>query len=818
MRQAAVWVMSLLPATLMAQDFTPDMFPGQSPDRTELEVSATVQVGDFGTARNTRSYVTAISSSNEQVVKVFNEYGYTAVLFTGVGTADVTYTETIFTEGDAGSINLDGPATNHIIHYTVGKGVPTTYWAYQDETITSFRLVWEGNDWGAVSSPEPKLIVKEMATDNYGRPYMKDMQIAPYQMNLESSNPEVATVSMRGVTPVGYGKATITATWTGSELWEAASFSYEVSVVVPKETVHVDFFQTEVTGFIGDQMAAPLNLQMLTIDRWESEHPEVASVDETTGRVTFNAKGTTRIFAYVNETDEHYDAQGFYTVHVRKHDAELSFSEPVAYGEPNVPFTAPTLINPHNVAIDKWYSSAPDVAEVNEATGEVTVKAVGDATIYCESNENDTYERAIASYLLHSAAIGLQVMGIEVTSLNCDDVLGDGSKKVTFDKETRTLTLNDWTVDAAGIGNINVREHVIWNQGKETLVINPLGECAITNAHGCVVSMMGALVFLSSSKDGKLTLTANETTQSIAVQADHVKVHECDVTAIGSVVGMKVGGLTVSKQSHLYTEAAGTGGYAGIVCGHEFLIAGEGIQILTPGVHYDKAKKGFYDDEANTIASKVVEIGKVPVVVSEVEETVIEFSVTDPDDNDAVVFSTSGNDTYNPETGQIEISTSLTDEQVATALETLIPGSSAWVSMLPGSLVFDVPAGKGEIQVNCLTLPGYTLNIMIDGQGAISITQASLGWATIAYDVAAPTHVVIYLHASSAEGRALAADRAPSTANAYIQALKITPSGAPSAVETIRTFAPADGKYLYNGRLYIVRNGQLFNASGIQVK
>lgn len=807
----------LLPQAVVAQNFTPDMFPGQSADRTEFEVSATVKVGDYGKCPNTNSYVTAISSSDESVVRVYSENHYSAVLVVGVGAADVTYTETMFSAGDNGVINLDGPSTTHTIHYTVQEGVPTAYWEYQGEPVTTHRVVWQGQDLGAVSSPEPRVIVKDLATDKSGYPYMQEKWIGIMQLSFESSNPEVATVSMRGVTPVGYGKATITCTWPGTELWEPVSISYEVSVEEPKQNVYVNFYQTEVTGFVGESMSALPNVQMLTIDRWQSENPQVASVDEQTGDVQFLSKGTTRIFAYVDETDEHYAATGYYTVNVKKRTPELSFSETIAYGELGVPFTAPTLLNPSNVPIDKWYSSDTKVAEVNETTGEVTVKAVGDAYIFCEFTGNDTYEGATASYLLRVATIGLQVMGIEVTGLNADDILGDGSKKVTFDKQSRTLTLNDWVVDASSIGDPTVRTHVIWNHSKEPLTINPTGECVISNVAECIVSMSGALIFKSNSKEGKLTLTANETTQSIAIQAGAVKIHECDVTAIGAIAGMKVGELTVSKQSHIYAEASGTNAYTGIVCEGEFLIADEGIQILTPGVHYDLSKKAFFDDEANTVASKVIEIGKVPVTVPGNEDTTIAFSLTDPDDNEAVVFSTSANDTYNEETGQLEISTSLTDEQVATALETLIPGSSAWLGLLPGSLVFDIPAGKGEILIECLTLPGYTLNIMIGDQGAVSITQESFGWAKVSYNVDAPTHVVIYLHASSSSARSgRKASSAP--ANAYIGSIKIVPVNTTTSVAGVKAEKPANGKYLQNGQLYIVRDGRVFSVAGVEME
>lgn len=1190
--------MVILPQSAKADDFTPDMFPGQSPDRTAFEVWATVKVGAFGKCPNTKSYVTAISSTDQSVVRTYNENGYSAVLIVGVGTADVTYTETGFSEGENGVINLDGPSTNHIIHYTVEQAVPTAQWVQGDEPITKARLIWYPDGSHNFYAPDPDIRVMDVGMNAYNQPYMRESRIGFQQIEYSSSNTDVATVSPRGVTPVSYGKTTITATWPGTVNWKGVSISYELTVEEPKQSVYINFYQTEITGFAGEQMTAPMNVQMLTIDRWLSEKPEVASVDEKTGTVKFHTVGTTRIYAQIDETDEHYAAQGYYTVTVKKRTPELSFSEQIAYGEPNVPFTAPTLINPSNVPIDKWYSSNPNVAEVNEATGEVTIKDVGDASIFCEFTGNDIYEGTTASYIIHSATIGLQVMGIEVTSLNADDVLGDGSKKVTFDKASRKLNLNGWVLDASGIGDPNIRTHVIWNHSKEPLTINPTGECAIRNADACVVSMSGALVFMSDSKDGTLTLTANETTQSIAVQAGAVKVHDCDVTAIGSVVGMKIGELTVSGKSHIYAEATGANAYAGLKCS-KLQIANEDLHILTPGVHFDQSKQEFFDDEGNTVRSKVVEIGEAPemqkvtisfaqttitgtvgdvlvaptpvitpddlgltidhwtaenpkvaavdektgqvtllaggtskifatidetethfsaqgyytvsvakldpklsfaqtevsgevgvpftpptlvnpydvaigkwyssdkkvaevnettgevtfkapgdvtiycevfetesysaatasylvhvsslglmvrgiyvttqnyddvlgdgqkkvtfdqktrtlnlnewvfdasvmsaefrkdvivdeagpeltinlagdcsitnaqrcvvaekgtvvflsetktgtlaltandgddaraiqalavkfhecdvtatgvvvamkltqeltvtssahvyaeatgekgfaiqcsefvkgdenvgiltpgvlydesvhqffsdeakkvqamvveigkvlVTVPDDKETSIEFNVTDASDHSAVVFSTSANDSYNEETGQLEISTSLTDEQVAAALETLIPGSSAWVSMLPGSLTFDIPAGKGSILVNCMTLPGYTLNMMIEGQGTVSITQASLGWAKVTYDVAEPTHVVIYLHASSSSAPAR---RAPEMAGAYISAVKIIPENAPNAIDVVKSAKSlGNGKYLQNGRLYIVRDGRVYNVQGIEVK
>lgn len=242
-------------------------------------------------------------------------------------------------------------------------------------------------------------------------------------------------------------------------------------------------------------------------------------------------------------------------------------------------------------------------------------------------------------------------------------------------------------------------------------------------------------------------------------------------------------------------------------------------QLFISGVHYYEPYLAFFDDEENKVRSKIVEIGKVPVTAPDDEVTVIQFNVTDPEDNETVVFSASANDNFNEETGQLEISTTLTDQQVVEALESFIPGSSAWIDLLPGSVVFDIPAGKGEILVNCMTFPGFSLNVMIDGQGAVSITQAEPGWAKVSYDVAVSTHVVVYLHASSSSAPKAAPKKSQASPSAYIKAIKIVPESCLTAVEAIRADKPvSDGKYLKNGRLYIVRDGRIFDVTGIEVK
>jgi len=812
---ALLSAIAILPQGVLAQDFTPNLFPGQSPHRTELEVSATVNVGDFGQATNIKSWVQNLTSTNQSVVQTYNQNGYTAVLIVGVGEADVTYTETLFngddTGGGAEGGGADGGAggttggitTNHTIHYTVIKGAPSAQYTMNREPVTSARLFWEGTDPYAYTFTPPSLeiVIKEVYLEQNTFPKFRDKYIYETQCEIVSTNPAVATAGPRGVSPVSFGKTTIRATWPGNENWTDATAEYELSVEAPKQTIYVAFAQREITGFVGDNMTAPQNLQMQSIDRWYSENPGVASVDATTGTVTFVSKGTTRIFAQVDETDEHYAAQGYYTVNVKKRAPELSFSETELNAELGVPFTPPTLNNPHSLKIEKWYGNNPDVAEVNESTGEVTLKAEGTVSITCETFGDDTYEAGTASYLLYVTTIGIKVMGVSVNSLNCDDILGDGQKQATYDKSSNTLTLNGLNIQAQTL-SYDIQKAVILNESPYTLQINLIGVNSIMNAVECIVSEKAPVVIMSGDKANSLALTATTS----AIRTNSLKVYDSHLYASANAVAIKLSDwLSVYKGGYVLAETA-SNTLSAITCKklERGMDDSGGIEILTAGVVF-KDGMGFFTGEHEKDPAMTIEIGKVPTTPPTDEETTIEFNVTDPDDNDAVVFSTSANDTYNEETGQLEISTSLTDEQVAEALETLIPGSSAWIGLLPGSLVFDIPAGKGEIHVNCLTLPGYTLNIMIEGQGAVSITQAEPGWAKVSYDVTMPTHVVIYLHASTSASAPFAAmaRRAPSDANAYISAVKITPENAATAIEVTTVAADnseATGWYDLNGR------------------
>ncbi len=820
---AALMALVLMPQTMLADEceFTPNLFPGQAADRTAKEVSAKAVVGEFGMYdMHIHSQVNNLTSSDQMIVKTVNENGYDGVFFVGVGQADVTYTENWFTSAEGGADGgvaggEDGSGvcpSNHTIHYTVEQGTPQAYYAFNNEPITEFRT-----PYNAFNAPYLQIIVKEVRTVD-GYPKMMDLYINEMQCTITSSNEAVATIGRGGhVQLTGeLGETVITAYWPGTALWKEATASYKLKVENPKQSVLISFSETEFTDTIGHTMYPPTPLIVPSeakITRWVSSDPEVASVDSKTGVVTMLKAGKTNISAWVDEDDTYYAAQAVYHLTVVKKKVDMSFTPDVLAAELGVPVPElPKLNNPSNLPINKWYSQNHDVAEISEDGKTLTLKSAGEVLISCETYDTEEFSAGVVSFRLVVTTSGLTVKGVYVTSLNADDILGDG--KVNFEKETKTLHLHEVIIDAQG-SSYEVSEGVIRYEGEGALTIMIHGSSAIVHSAKSIVAENNGILLRAANKRDTLTLLAGD----IAINAQAFKIHEGSLYAETNQVAIKLTSeLSVSKGGHLIAD--GETGIA-IECADLILADGEaGIEILTPDVRYEP-KKGFLTKD-NQPAHRV-EIGKKPIVVPDDEETVIEFAVKDPDGNESVVFSHSVNDTYNEETGQLEISTALTDEQVAEALESVVPGSSAWVSFLPGSLTFDIPAGTGEILIECLTLPGYTLNVKLEGEAAISITQADkFGWAKVKYDVAAPTHVVIYLHAavSSPAPAHIAAhvrDEDPS-AGAYIKAIKITPSKAATGIEEIIPTVEGTQKIMLNGQLFIIRDGKAFNATGAQVK
>ena len=128
-----------------------------------------------------------------------------------------------------------------------------------------------------------------------------------------SSDETVAKVSAAGkVTIVGIGETTIKAAFAGDDLYNAASASYVLTVKKGKATL--TFAETECKGYLGKDFTAPaltIEPEGLTV-KYASSDPDVALVNEKTGRVALMATGEVTITATV--VSDQYEGEASYKI------------------------------------------------------------------------------------------------------------------------------------------------------------------------------------------------------------------------------------------------------------------------------------------------------------------------------------------------------------------------------------------------------------------------------------------------------------------------------------------------------------------------
>ena len=830
----ALLALMLIPQTIQADcEFTKDLFPGQSADRTALEVNANVTVGGWGTATtHMYSQISNLSSDNENVVKVYNQGGYDAVFFVGAGEATVTYTESWFSGGgeggggasggggDAGGGGMSGLCqTNHTIHYTVEKGTPNIYYSDPEkgDPVSEYKTTTEARRT-AIFHLDTKVYTTTTTT---GFPEMITSNLGANVCTVTSSNTDVATISARGgaVQPTGtIGETTITATWAGNDNWNGGSASYVLKVEKTKITVSISFPQNQVSDTLGKVIPAqtPTLRPSVSPIRWWSSQPSIASVNASTGEITTHASGQTWIHAAFDEDDDYYAADAAYCLTVLKKDPKLSFAEEDVYNELELPFTPQAINNPLGVTIKTWESSDPSVAVVTADGSVVTLHNTGTTVISAKTDPDDpTYAYVTVSYSLHVTTLGLTVLGVKVTSLNADDILGDG--KVSFNVSNRFLYLNGWNVDVSGMSD-DIKNGVIKEElGMLTVMLT--ANSSIVGAKHCIHATGSGVYIRSQSKKDTLILRADASSDAIAVWTAGLKMHEALFYTYGSQFAVMCGDFNVTKYGHVFAQSLNESGQAVMCTGFTKGEGGVGgIDILTPDVRWDETHHAFWDDKKGK-AAKLIEIGKVPLPIANDVITDITFATESPEDHDRVVFSEGKDDSFNKDTKELEIASTFSKENINQAIDTLVPGSAEWADKLPGTLIVDVPEGEGTMEISCQTEDGYTLDVKVGDAEAESRTQTNPdGSVEVDYNVPGQTRVIIYLRengGSPAPRRIKAAKQA--APGATLKGISIKPKGAPTAV--INTTADQFViKRIVNGQLLIERDGKTYNVQGIQVQ
>jgi len=116
-----------------------------------------------------------------------------------------------------------------------------------------------------------------------------------------------------------------------------------------------------------------------------------------------------------------------------------------------------------------------------------------------------------------------------------------------------------------------------------------------------------------------------------------------------------------------------------------------------------------------------------------------------PATNASMAFSNTMSDLYNSTAEQLEINSTVTAENLQVALDSMATGKKEWNDLLPGATTFNVAAGRGKIKIQCQTVEGYELKVLIRNGGTATITQPTMDTAEVNYDVAEVSAVLVYL-------------------------------------------------------------------------
>lgn len=276
-----------------------------------------------------------------------------------------------------------------------------------------------------------------------------------------SDNKDVATVDANGtVTGVGLGKAKITATFAGDEVYEGSTASYEIKV---KGAPELSFPQTSYDIFANAPFTAP-ELTKSPADvvvTYSSSNDKVAIVDASTGEVTIVGAGTAKITATSQVTDVYEEAQASYDLVVTKFTPKLSFPQTSYTIEMGDAFAAKLEGFPEDVT-PEYTSSNEEVATVDAATGEVKIVGVGTTTITVTSPETGIYEGTTASYELNVKA-GIYKVEFDFTSNNW------GLPTTNYKKEEASYTNGaGYTIT---FGQSNVGHRIIMGKDSECYLI-----------------------------------------------------------------------------------------------------------------------------------------------------------------------------------------------------------------------------------------------------------------------------------------------------------------------------------------------------------
>ena len=243
-----------------------------------------------------------------------------------------------------------------------------------------------------------------------------------------------------------------------------------------KKTAQVLSFgkTTDYTCYVDEVFVTPELLGAKTDVTYSSSDENVATVDATTGTVTIIAAGSTTIEASAVETEEYRSASASYKLTVSKRTQAISFEKShysvVLADKDN--FASPKVSGAETevtYSITLADGTAADAMTIDSKTGEVTINAIGTATVTATAVETSIYKGNSATYNLKvSESVEAKTVKYSVASTSSVIVSGEApnSSSVTFkntysnDKEQLTAGKN-MTFTLSGYAGVTIKKVIL---------------------------------------------------------------------------------------------------------------------------------------------------------------------------------------------------------------------------------------------------------------------------------------------------------------------------------------------------------------------
>lgn len=250
------------------------------------------------------------------------------------------------------------------------------------------------------------------------------------------------------------------------------------------------------------------------------------------------------------------------------------------------------------------YNSTDETVATIDTDGTVTIKKTGSTTITATIHNQNDYanDDLIFGYTLtvteEEVSYGLSVAGVDVTSGNADNVLGDELENhmVTFNAENNTLTLNNATINPTG------ERYGVYYTGTSDFTIKLIGTNSITTGNGCEPIIFNAY---QPTTIPTLTFESGSSPCSLALNGGNNTV----IKYFGSVQGINGLGTTTTGNLCLIADEqaqyiANTGLYKGETTSSgavtsATITSGYGLKVAGVWVH-DGNKDNVLGDQEET--------------------------------------------------------------------------------------------------------------------------------------------------------------------------------------------------------------------------